>query len=135
MTLQIFIVRQLFDNKKQRPVTIDDIEEATGIEEKYEYLDELDEVSYNGNIFRLYTHRRHPLHSDFIKQRNRIKEKIPPEDLTLYKWEDDRRRVWRERAVWELWRRWKEGCYNVYWIGGQPPMDYVFKKTWIQKID
>ena len=135
MKLQIFIVRQLFDNKKQRPVTIDDVEEVTGVEEKYEYLDELDEPTYNGNTFRLYTHRRQPFHGDYIKQRNRIKQKIPPEDLTLYKWEDDRRVVWRERAIWELWRRWKEGCYNVYWIGGQPPMDYVFKKTWIQKID
>jgi len=129
------MVRQLFDNKKQRPVTIEDVEEATGVEEKYEYLDELDEVSYNGNTFRLYTHRRHPFHSDYIKLRNRMKQKIPPENMRLYRWVDDKRVVYRERAVWELWRRWKEGCYNVYRIGGQPPMEYVFKKTWIQKID
>jgi hypothetical protein len=131
------MVRQLFDNKKQRPVTIDDVETVTGPEEKYEYLEEKAEVSYNGLNFRLFTHRRQPFNSDYIKQRNRMKEDVPRDQppIQVYEWENGERFVDKGRTAWELWRRWKEGCYNVYWIGGQPPMEYVLKKTWIRKID
>lgn len=133
----MFMVRQLFDNKKGRPVKVEDIPQGR------EILDDLGRFSYiddNGrqHNFNLYQHQQDlkPFQDDYIKQKTRLKsdrEKFKP-PFPVYNYVDGKRFVDRERLSYELWRRWKEGCFNVYWIGGKNPIDYVVKRTWIEKL-
>lgn len=132
------MIRQLFDNRNGEVLTIDDIPENRPRPELVDDISHNDQFNSNYHEFELYRHQKgeQPFQSDYVKQRTRMKAKTDRTDppFRLYLWQGDKRILDRSKVVYELWRRYGEGCFNVYWIGGNPPMEQILQRTWIKKV-
>lgn len=123
------IIKKLHDAKKQRPVTIDDVDK--------DGFESVEDLQYRGNNYRVYRYKPNKklVEGDYIKSKILYKGSINDAPITIFTNDVGQLTVKQDSLVDELYKVWGQGQYRVYKFGGTPRVENFFKNRFITKKD